>query len=108
MLPPLYKYPITFPTLGWQVGQWIEEMLCHGPGDVQSKQIVLDLEELAWLCWAYRVEPQLLASGAPNPKAGRRLVHRAIYCRSKGQRKIGVRRDGVRRGGARARALRRL
>jgi len=86
-LPPLWKYPITFPTLGWQVGQWIEAFLPHGPGDVQGQPIVLDLEELAWLCWAYRVEPQLLASGERNPKAGRRLVHRAVYCRSKGMRK---------------------
>jgi len=87
-LPPLVKYPVTFPTLGPQVIDWIEAMLCHGPGDIQGDTIRLDLEEYAWLCWAYRVQPQFLDDDkTPNPDAGRRLVHRSVYCRSKGMRK---------------------
>lgn len=90
--PPLYKFPVTFPTLGWTVVNWIETYLVHGPGDIQGQPIAgdysLDLEECAFLCWAYRLQPQFLDDGkTPNPAAGRRLVHRGIYCRSKGMRK---------------------
>lgn len=85
--------PVTFPTLGWQVIDWIETYLCHGPGDVQGEAWVpdeartefpglgLDDEEAAFICWAYRVWPK------GHPQAGRRLVHRAIYSRPKGRRK---------------------
>jgi hypothetical protein len=91
MNPALVKFPVTFPTLAWQVIEWIESYLCHGPGDIQGDTIRLDLEECAWLCWAYRVQPQFLPdSTEPNPEAGRRLVHRAVYCRSKGMRKSEV------------------
>lgn len=80
-LPPLVKFPVTFATLGWEVISWIENYLCHGPGDIQGDPIKLDLEECAWLAWAYRVWPQ------EHEFAGRRLIHRAIYCRPKGCRK---------------------
>jgi hypothetical protein len=87
MNPLLVKYPVTFPTLGWEVIAWIENYLVHGPGDIQGDPIRLDLEECAWICWAYRLQPQFLPDGDPNPAAGRRLVHRGVYCRSKGMRK---------------------
>lgn len=83
MLPP-----VSFPTLGWTVCDWIESYLCHGPGDVQGQPWVdgqpglgLDDEEVLFICWAYRVWPQ------GHAFAGRRLVHRAIYSRPKGRRK---------------------
>lgn len=86
MLPP-----VTFPTLGWQIIDWIEEYLVHGPGDVQGQPwasgpglhpgLAIDDEEALFICWAYRVWPQ------GHELAGRRLVHRAVYSRAKGRRK---------------------
>lgn len=80
--------PVSFPTLGWQVIDWAEAYLCHGPGDVQGELwtpgrvgLELDDEEVLFICWAYRVYPQ------GHARAGRRLVHRAIYSRPKGRRK---------------------
>jgi hypothetical protein len=34
--PLLIKFPVTFPTLGWTVIDWIENYLVHGPGDIQG------------------------------------------------------------------------
>lgn len=76
MLPP-----VTFPTLGWLVIDWMEEYLCNGPGDVQGEDLVIDDEEALFLCWAYRLWPQ------GHRLEGRRIVHRAIYSRPKGRRK---------------------
>lgn len=80
--------PVSFPSLGWQVIDWMEAYLCHGPGDVQGELwtpgrpgLELDDEEVLFICWAYRVYPQ------EHSLAGRRLVHRAIYSRPKGRRK---------------------
>lgn len=80
--------PVSFPSLGWQVIDWMEAYLCHGPGDVQGQLwtpdqpgLGLDDEEVLFICWVYRVYPQDHAS------AGRRLIHRAIYSRPKGRRK---------------------
>jgi hypothetical protein len=73
--------PITFPTLGWQVIDWIEAYLCHGPGDVQGDEIHIDDEEALHLCWAYRVWPK------GHPLAGRRIVEDDTYSRPKGRRK---------------------
>src|SRR5262245_17303722 len=87
MNPNLVKFPVTWPTLGWVAIQWIEHYLVHGPGDIQGETIRLDLEECAWLCWVYRIQPRLKANGEPNPLTGRRFVHRGVYSRSKGQRK---------------------
>jgi hypothetical protein len=80
--------PVSFPTLGWQVIEWIEAYLVHGPGDVQGELWTpdtpgceLDDEEALFICWLYRVWPQ------GHQLAGRRLAHRAVYSRPKGRRK---------------------
>lgn len=73
--------PVTFPTLGWVVIDWMEEYLCNGPGDVQGEDLVIDDEEALLICWAYRLWPK------GHRLAGRRMVHRAIYSRPKGRRK---------------------
>lgn len=80
--------PVSFPTLGWQIIDWIEAYLCHGPGDVQGEPwtpdvpgAAIDDEEALFICWLYRVWPH------DHKLAGRRLAHRAVYSRPKGRRK---------------------
>ncbi len=69
--------PVDFPTLGWQVVEWIEANLVHGPGDVQGQPIVLDDELTRFLCHAYRVDPD----------TGRRAFRRCCLSRPKGRAK---------------------
>lgn len=70
-----------WPTLGWSVVEWIEEYLCHGPGDVQGEPFILDIEEVQLITDLYRVYPK------GHEWAGRRVVSRAVYSRMKGRRK---------------------
>jgi hypothetical protein len=70
-----------FPTLGWQVIDWLESYLCHGPGDVQGDDLEIDDEIALFILWAYRLHPQ------GHAEAGRRLVHRAVLSRAKGRAK---------------------
>lgn len=72
---------ISFPTLGWGVIDWMEEYLCHGPGDVQGDDLHLDEEFCLFLCWLYRVHPR------DHALAGRRLCQRGILSRPKGRAK---------------------
>jgi phage terminase large subunit-like protein len=65
------------PTLGWQVIQWIETYLPHGPGDVQGDPIRLDDELAAFILRCY----------ALNPETGRRLYDEALLSRPKGRAK---------------------
>ncbi len=73
MLPP-----IGFPTLGWQVIDWIETYLVHGPGDVERQPIVLDDERALHVLWCYAVFP------AGHRFAGQRMVLRDVLSRPKG------------------------
>jgi len=73
--------PVSFPTLGWQVIDWMEEYLCHGPGDVAGDALHLDDEFVLFLCWLYRIYPQ------DHQLAGRRLAQRAVLSRPKGRAK---------------------
>lgn len=63
-------------TLGPLVVQWIENNLCHGPGDVQGQQIELDDEQVRFILNAYAIDDK-----------GKRIIRRAVYCRSKGRAK---------------------
>jgi hypothetical protein len=72
---------VTFPTLGWQVIDWIEAYLPHGPGDVEGDDWVIDDEFATFLCWLYRVFPK------GHKLAGRRLAHRGVLSRPKGRAK---------------------
>lgn len=72
---------VNFPTLGWQIIDWMQTYLCHGPGDVQGEPLDIDDEVALFLCWLYRVHPQ------DHPLAGRRLAHRGILSRPKGRAK---------------------
>jgi hypothetical protein len=73
--------PVSFPTIGWQIVEWIEEYLVHGPGDVQGTAIEIDDEIALHICWLYRVWPQ------DHRHAGRRLAHRGVLSRPKGRSK---------------------
>lgn len=63
-------------TLGWQLGSWIETMLCHGVGDVQGEPIELDDELQRHLVLAYALDEH-----------GRRRVTQSTLCRLKGRAK---------------------
>lgn len=72
---------VDFPTLGFQVIDWIEAYLCHGPGDVQGDPIEIDDEIALHICWAYRVWPR------DHERAGQRMVDHAVLSRPKGRAK---------------------
>lgn len=67
---------VDFPTLGWEIIDWIETYLVHGPGDVQGEPIELDTEFARFLCHAYRIRED-----------GRRYYRRAFLSRPKGRAK---------------------
>ncbi len=71
------EVPGEFPTLGFQVLDWIEHYLVHGPGDVQGEPIHLDEELVRFLLKAYRI----------NPETGRRVYDEALLSRPKGRAK---------------------
>lgn len=66
-----------FPSLGWDVIDWIEHYLCHGPGDVVGEAIDLDDELVEFVVRAYRVDPS----------TGRRVYRRGFFSRPKGRAK---------------------
>lgn len=68
--------PAADETIGWEVIEWIETFLVHGPGDVQGEPIVLDDEATAFVLKTYK----LRADGA-------RQYRRAVYSRPKGRAK---------------------
>lgn len=72
---------VDFPTLGWQVADWIETFLCHGPGDVEGDDFEVDDEIATFLAWCYRVHPE------GESDEGRRMIQRAILSRPKGRAK---------------------
>lgn len=69
------------PTLGWQVIDWIETYLCHGPGDVQGDPIMLDDEWSSFILRAYELEPR------GHPREGQRAYTEAWLSRPKGRAK---------------------
>lgn len=71
------SYDGEFPSLGWEIVDWIEHYLCHGPGDVAGEPIVLDDEFVEFFVKAYRIDPE----------TGRRIYRRAFLSRPKGRAK---------------------
>lgn len=79
IVPALDAAP--WPTLGPEVCDWIEERLCHGPGDILGEPITLTDEERLLLYRAYEVYPRA------HRLEGRRRFNRVAYSRRKGARK---------------------
>ncbi|HEY5988010.1 MAG TPA: hypothetical protein VIV12_16805, partial [Streptosporangiaceae bacterium] len=71
------EVPGEFPTLGFQVLDWIEHYLVHGPGDVQGEPIRLDEELSRFILRCYKLDPD----------TGRRVWDEALLSRPKGRAK---------------------
>jgi hypothetical protein len=92
MCPPDDDEP--WPTLGPFVCEFIESELCHGPGDLLGKPVVLNDEERAWFYRMYEVEPPFVErrqggviARHANPRAGRRRFQRCALSLRKGSAK---------------------
>lgn len=68
----------SWPSLGGQVCDWIQENLVFGPGDLRGEPAVLDDEKRAFVWRMYEVYPQ------DHPQAGRRRFKRAALSLPKG------------------------
>lgn len=60
--------PSEWPTLGWQIIDWTEKYLCHGPGDIQGEPLVWDQEFCQIILDCYRIFPK------GHEQEGRRVV----------------------------------
>ena len=60
--------PTEWPTLGWQIIDWTEQYLCHGPGDIQGEPLVWDEEFCQIILDCYRIFPK------GHEQEGRRVV----------------------------------
>ena len=60
--------PSEWPTLGWQIIDWTEKYLCHGPGDIQGEPLVWDEEFCQIILDCYRLFPK------GHEQEGRRVV----------------------------------
>lgn len=69
-------------SLGWQIVDWIEHFLPHGPGDVQGQPQEIDDEFAEFIVKAYRVTAK-----------GERIVRRSFLSRAKGRSKSGLAAD---------------
>lgn len=76
--------PRTWPTLGYGLIEWIETRLCHGPGDVQGEEILLDEEWAQAILDLYRVYPK------GHERAGQRVVTYGLESLPKGWAKSEV------------------
>lgn len=69
---PLFKGHLC--SIGYEVAAWIEANCLHGPGDIQGRRVVLDLERLAFIVKCYEIDPV----------TGRRVLDEAVISRMKG------------------------
>lgn len=68
--------PLVSESLGWYAIEWMQHFLVHGPGDVQGKPVVLDVELAAFVLKAYELD-----------RHGSRKIRRAFLSRAKGRAK---------------------
>lgn len=64
--------PGEFPTLGYQVADWIEDACAIPDGEQAGQPFILTEEQLNWLLWFYRLRP----TARPNPKPSAAFVYR--------------------------------
>ncbi|HWO88460.1 MAG TPA: hypothetical protein VNL98_04845 [Gemmatimonadales bacterium] len=83
-----------WPTLGPEVCAFIEAELCHGPGDLLGRPVVLDDEQRAWLYRMYEIYPPFVERRKhgvivrePHPQAGKRRFQRCALSLRKGSNK---------------------
>ena len=83
-----------WPTLGPYLCDFIEDNLCHGPGDLLGDPVTLDDEQRAWIYRLYEVEPPYVVTGKgrgrrrrKNPRAGQRRFQRCALSLRKGSNK---------------------
>lgn len=69
---------VLWPSLGGQVCQWIEQALCHGPGDLLGEPVTLTDEQRLFLWRVYEVHPR------GHADEGRRRFKQATMSRRKG------------------------
>jgi hypothetical protein len=92
MLPAPDAEP--WPTLGPDVCAFIENNLCHGPGDLLGEVVELNDEQRGWIYRMYEVVPEKLERrkhrvivNEPNPDAGKRRFQRCALSLRKGSSK---------------------
>lgn len=73
-----------FPSLGFEVADWIEANLVYGPGDLLGQPKKLSDEELLFLVRAYEIYPEGATNKQGDNIGGRRRFKRAAYSRRKG------------------------
>lgn len=78
VVPPLEG---SWPSLGWEVANWIEDSLVFGPGDLRGQPAELDAEKRALIHRMYEVFPR------EHPQAGRRRFKRCCLSLRKGSAK---------------------
>lgn len=81
LVVPQWPDPVSWPTLGLQVIQFIEDYLVFGPGDLAGEPAKVDLETAALICRMYEVYPQ------GHRRAGRRRFKRCALSMRKGTAK---------------------
>lgn len=50
--------PLNFPSLGWLAADWITEYGVYGPGSVAGQRVQLAEEDVIFLVWLYRLDPE--------------------------------------------------
>lgn len=81
LVPPMEPEGEEWPTLGYELCDWIEARCVHGPGDIRGQRPTLTTEEVSAICRAYEVYPR------DHEMAGRRRFSRVALSRRKGWRK---------------------
>lgn len=81
MVVPPSSAEMRWPTLGYEVVDWIQQNLVFGPGDLRGQPALLDKEKVGLILRMYEVFPR------GHPEAGRRRFRRVALSLRKGSAK---------------------